>query len=406
MHFYRFLTDDGAPHSDGFNWRDQSNIDGFGRPAVTSANSTQAFTSWYDQEHYHWYGMPDFYFMSGDELVKEAILDGYADWHLSTGVYQSGVSSGVEDRLFDTRADAVTLLSAARMAVFLNAIGNTADATTVLNNAERLYDTDVKSVLCTNAEAASQGCTPGPVTGYGAPWPNEGISRTRGTIWSGGGTDHWCGVSASPNGWRFYSTWSGGSFTALGLWEFANAKGSGWSGYWDAKDLVYGIAQGAQDEFWYQQGNGRWDQDGWRLGAAFDRGGNCDAPPPTEDQEYFRPQPILSHWMIHYMRYLVDGSTDWAGKVRIAMLKAVNYTGANTADFNGYQLGAVIAAQNSPSSPTLQNLTITSFINNGGGTVHSRLDCAERRLELSYQVGTEADRRLDWVRRANEHLRR
>lgn len=390
-HFYRFQTDDTLPHSDGFNWRDfPAQTDQFGRPEqgyTNSLNVTLAHRSWFDQEHGHWYGMTDYYFMSGDELVKEALLDGYADWHLDDTAYQAGDFGG----LFDSRADGVNILSAARYATFLKAIGNTAEAATVLNNAADLFAADVKGVLCTNAEQASQGCTTGPA--HGGPWPDEGTSRTRGMVWSGGGLGSWCGVS-SP-GLRFHSTWSSGAFVQQGLLELADAKGPSWSDYWLAQDLAYGMAQGNDDELWRSLGNGRWDQDGWRFGNAFDIPANCASPPPTVDQDYWNNPAQLSHWMTHYTRYRIEGSTNWVEKVRIAMLKAVNYTGVNTADYYGYQLGAVIAAFSTPTAPTLTTVPITNVVPNGGGsyTVSWVVPAGAK----SYRIKWGSKRIVDWI---------
>jgi hypothetical protein len=399
-HFYRFLTDDAAPHSDGFNWRDKPGMDSFGRPGtISSLNSGLAFTSWYDEEHYHWYGMPDYYFMSGDETVKDAILDGYADWHLNTTAQQAGNYPGTSN----SRSVGVTLLSAARVGTFLRAIGQTSEADTVLNNAAALYNFAIVPVLCTNAEQSSQGCTTGATLSeplkWETDWKNFGVSRTRGIVWKGGGASTWCGVDRLPAYYRFYSTWASGAFNVLGLWELAQAKGTGWNEYWRALDLAYGIIQGANDEFWFEQGNGRWDQDGWRSGTAFDRPGNCTVSPetgsPAFDQQYFVPQPILSHWMLYYVKHQIDGSTDWVSDVRKSLLKSVNYTGSGTADFYGYQIGAVIHAATTGSARTLQTRPITSFADNGGGSY--TIGWTVPSGAQSYRIKWGAKQLVDWI---------
>ena len=165
-HFYRFQAESAFPHSDGFNWRDQTGqYDGFGFPSTTSANSSLSFRNWKDQEHGHWYGMTDYYFLTGDEAIKEALLDGPKDWFLNPNTYQNGVAGG----LFNTRSIAGQLIGAARFSKFLAAIGDP-DAAGVLAQGTNAYNAQVKPELCVSGYPV--GCVLGPVDG--GPWTTEG----------------------------------------------------------------------------------------------------------------------------------------------------------------------------------------------------------------------------------------
>src|SRR5207244_3786197 len=74
-HFYKFLTEKAFPMSDGFDWRTAppSESQYFGYPTATSANSSKGMRDWVEagMEHSHWYGMPEYYFMSGDETIHD-----------------------------------------------------------------------------------------------------------------------------------------------------------------------------------------------------------------------------------------------------------------------------------------------------------------------------------------------
>jgi len=82
---YRFDAEQAFPRSDGFNWRTSgSSLDSWGFPTAGSTNSGLANRAWVDQEHAHWYGMVDYYYLSGDETIHDAINDGPKDRFLNT----------------------------------------------------------------------------------------------------------------------------------------------------------------------------------------------------------------------------------------------------------------------------------------------------------------------------------
>ena len=97
-------------------------LDGYGFPSnVKSANTAPVNRTWIDEEHAHWYGMGDYYFLTGDETVKDQMLDGVGDRFLNTSTI---VGTG---HLWNTRAVGAQLMGLARYRRFLNTIGDAAD---------------------------------------------------------------------------------------------------------------------------------------------------------------------------------------------------------------------------------------------------------------------------------------
>jgi hypothetical protein len=391
-HFYRYQTDDVFPHSDGFAWKDQTSlIDLFGRPAnVGSLNDSLAFRNWIDQEHSHWYGMGDYYFMSGDELAREQLLDGVMDWFTATGRYQSDLAL-----LYDTRAVGGLLLGAARYATFLRAIGDTAGATAVLDNATKVYDAQVKTELCPVSDAPYTGCTPNP----GSPTyfdnaPN-GVSRLRGIHWGDQGfLQNYCGVGNLTR--RFSSILMSG-ILINGILEFRDAKGSGWGDYLNSLDLAYGISQGSlgesTSETWYDNGNGRWDQNGPRAFSLVDVESDC--PSGVDDQSY-EVGARQTHWMHFYVKYLVEGSTSkWRQKFNISLQKLMAALGVNWHEMGSYLVSPLIKVVNAPGPTILNAVPITGVTDNGGGSYTIRWTVPAN--TQSYRIKYGPKQIVDWI---------
>ncbi len=350
-HFYRFQADAAWPHSDGFNWRDKvGEIDGFGFPTAQSANSSLAFQDWLDQEHGHWYGMTDYYFMTGDETAKDAMLDGTKDWFLNANTYQSGKNGG----LYNTRSVGVQLMGAARFSQFLAAVGDPTSAATVLANTTSTYNVQVQPELCVSGYPT--GCTIGGSVDGGS-WTTQGISRTRGLHWgAAGSSESWCGA---PHSYRISAVFQTGVLIQ-GMLEFRTAKGSAWSDYWNALDLAYGLAKWATTEMYVDDGTGHWDVNGFRYYDALDVPSGCN--------ETYAPIAQQTVSMIFLAKYLVEGTKDWATKFKINVQKDASALGTSTSDFGAYQIAAVANVLSSPVPAILQPVTITGFTDNGGGS--------------------------------------
>jgi hypothetical protein len=211
-----------------------------GFPAVAARNSEQANRCWIDQEHAHWYGMTDYYFLTGDESVKDAILNGPKDRFLN-GLIQSN-----NGRLWNTRAVGIDLLGATRLYEFLSATGDP-DAKTLLTITDHVLDLQVFPDL--------------KVSGFGK--AESGVSRVR-------GVHHGCcstakfGMLADQREAQPFQH----SILIEGLWEYAHTRGRTWPRYWDVLDLADGLAEWCLREVYID--TGQWPSSGFRYIIALD----------------------------------------------------------------------------------------------------------------------------------------
>jgi hypothetical protein len=363
-HFYRFLADSAWPRADGFAWRNQPHantsnpqVDGFGFPTATSANSSLAMGSanWIDQEHGHWYGLPDYYMMTGDETIHDGLLDGPKDWFLNPDTYQNGSFGG----LWNSRAVGVELMGASRFSTFLTSTGDS-DAPTVLTQGANDYLAQVNTQLCVSGFPT--GCTFGPIQPSGS-WVTQGISRTRGLHY--GGTSSyltpWCGNNnAQVRGAATFMTTN----LIQGILELRNAEGSNWSEYTNSLDLAYGISRWSLSEMFVDDGSGNWEVNGFRYYVALDLSATCGG---TQDPHTV-PQAQQTVWFSFLPKYLVDGDTSWAGKFKIGIQRDEAAIGTTTSDFGAYSPAHMMTIINNPTTTVLNNVPITSAVANGGGS--------------------------------------
>jgi hypothetical protein len=358
-HTYRFQTDDVFPHSDGFAWRDQSVDPGYGRPegaAWTSQNDTEAFRSWIDSQHQHWSGMMDYYFLTGDELVKEAILDGPLDMYTTPNTYGTDFAL-----LGASREVGARLTGYARLYTFLNAIGEASEADTVIDYGTHIFEQQVKpTVLCAESDETALGCT-----APSFPWSDgvyDGYSPLRGVHWAGGGYGEWCGISGAQRGTGILQH----GILVGGMIEFLTVKGTGWSDYWLARDIAYGIARATIAESYYDDGSNEWDQEGFWAGLLIDARSGC-IEPATEDDHLVEAR--TSGWPLWTAIYMHHGSlSTFEDELNITVQKVMGALNTNWGENGSYQVTSLIDAIENPTSITLEDVTITSFVDNGGGS--------------------------------------
>ena len=211
QHFYAFQVEQVFPRSDyngssPFNWRGRpdSELGPTGLPeGIASLNDnlgcdpeeTSCGRNWIDPAHAHWYGMMDYYFMSGDEAVKDAIQDGASDVYGNPDV--KVVQNGT---YYNPRNVGEALMSDARLAVFYRSVGDTGSADKALLAGTRVLDKQVWPEL--------------QVSGFGT--ATQGVSRTRGLHFG-----------CCPPANRFAITFQEGILSE-GLWEFLQAEGPEW----------------------------------------------------------------------------------------------------------------------------------------------------------------------------------
>jgi len=460
-HFYRFLADSAWPRSDGFNWRDRPHLtasnpelDGFGFPTAASANSSLAtgHANWLDQEHGHWYGLPDYYFLSGDESIKDALLDGPKDYFLNLDTYQAGQYQGTSGwvntsgtavtyagtgdtfipemalspifigntlytiasitdsnhltltssagtqsfvsyssfgGLWNTRSVGVELKGASRLSTFLSAVGDS-DAPAVLTQGVNDYLSQVNSQLCVSGYPS--GCSFGPTQPAGT-WTTEGISRTRGLHY--GGTQSylnpWCGNNSAQV--RGAAPFFVGNLVE-GILLLRQTMGPSWSEYLNSLDLAYGLSRWSLSETYVDDGSGRWDINGFRYYIALDLPGSCAGMGGVQDS-HTQPQPQQTIWFDFLPKYLVDGDTSWANKFNIAIQRDMAALGMTTSDFGSYPISQLISVATSSPGNTLNPVSISSFTNNGGGSY--TLSWTVPAGAQSYRIKWGTKQIVDWI---------
>lgn len=211
-YFYRFVADQAFPRSDGFEWRTHSvtQLDFWGFPSLQPQNRLQAHRSWVDQNHAHWYGMTDYYFLSGDETIREAILDGIKDRFLNKDAQLNNGALG------SARAVGAALMGFARLYEFLRSIRDR-DAEAVLAVSDGVLEKEVLPELS--------------LSGFGS--APEGISRVRGVFGNQGYTVKYRKILDVRVAQTFLE-----SILIEGMWEYAQARGPLWSEYEELVDLA------------------------------------------------------------------------------------------------------------------------------------------------------------------------
>jgi hypothetical protein len=231
-HFYNFQAEQVFPRSDfngeaPFEWRDRpgSELNSDGLPNITSLNDDigcdpgekKCGRNWIDNSHAHWYGMMDYYFMSGDETIRDAIEDGASDIYGNPDI--AHVKNGT---YFNPRNVGEALMSDARLALFYRSLGSREKEERALSAGEQILSKQVWPEL--------------QVSGSGA--ASQGVSRTRGLHF---------GCCPPTN--RFAMPFQEGILSE-GLWEFMQAEGPAWPRGQLTFDLAYGIAEWTLKEAW------------------------------------------------------------------------------------------------------------------------------------------------------------
>jgi hypothetical protein len=247
-HFYTFQTEQVFPRSDDnqgapFHWRDrpEAELDPTGLPEpIISLNQgvgcdpgeAKCGRNWIDNAHAHWYGMIDYYFMTGDESIKDAILAGASDIYGNPKV--KVVCNGT---YYNPRNVGEALMSDARLALFYRAIGDHESENRALSAGTQVLSKQVWPEL--------------QLSGFGT--ASEGVSRTRGVHFG-----------CCPPTQRFAMPFQEGILSE-GLWEFLQAEGPAWPQRQLTFDLAYGIASWTLQEAWRNEGKGKGCRDGSGL---------------------------------------------------------------------------------------------------------------------------------------------
>jgi Big-like domain-containing protein/exo-rhamnogalacturonan lyase-like protein len=348
---YRFDAEQAFPRSDGFSWRTSgSSLDSWGFPTAGSTNSGNANRAWVDQEHAHWYGMVDYYYVSGDETIHDAINDGPKDRFLNT---TASLNTG---NLWNERAIGNELIALARM--YLLAKGtNDADAPGFLTVADKVMSTQVFPDI------------PNPAAPGTPAQAQQGTAMNRGIHYG------CCGWDSFPN--PPASNGPGGAGTGRqdkpfmtsimiqGVYELAQARGTGWTSttgtdqYNHALDYAYGMAH-------------------WALTEGYVDNGVC-SPVSTCGFVYEvfldYPQTLAAQngqetiWYPFYVEQLYKGDVGtWQRKLNIQLKQVDQANSGGSWDENAnYAVNQAIFSALHPGTITQQDVAVT-VVNNGAGS--------------------------------------
>jgi hypothetical protein len=243
-HFYTFQTEQVFPRSDyngstPFHWRDSfvpaaalatngvpGNINSLNNNLNCDPGANKCGRNWIEPvaEHAHWYGMIDYYFMTGNESIKDAIEDGATDEFGNPKITYIANSSYP-----NTRAVGAALMSAARLHNYYSSTGDSASAAQAFTTGDAILAGQIFPELT--------------LSGYGSS-ALKGVSRTRGVASEAMDTD-------GPD--RVYDPLMQGILNE-GLWEYSQEHGTSWTNYQKTFDLAEGVASSVIKKSFIQTG--------------------------------------------------------------------------------------------------------------------------------------------------------
>src|SRR5713226_397127 len=360
--FYRFAADQAFPRSDGFEWRSHtaSELDYWGFPSFQPLNRMESHRSWIDQNHAHWYGMTDYYFLSGDETIRDALLDGVKDRFLNTGAKLNNGSLG------SARSVGCALMGFARFYEFLRSISDP-DAEALLSVSHNVLRKEVLPELKLN--------------GFGnAP---VGISRVRGVYGNAAKEVKYRKVIDARAAQTFLH-----SILIEGMWEYAQARGPLWSGYEELMDLAYGLGLWALNEMFVD--TGELSSSGFRYLILLDYPNSNDANPD------FHISALGNVMFPFFIIHDLTGDTSWRDKFEIALRKSSQSFGKDWPRIANYGVTAVAHAVLHPESrPRLVDVPL-QVTSNGRGGVELSWTAPERALRYKLKF-IENRKIVDWL---------
>jgi Bacterial Ig domain len=382
--FYKMQAERSFPQSDGFDWRNKpaSETQNMNFPTATRANVAKGMDNWIEigLEHDHGYGMMDYYFLSGDEAIKDVLTDSVVDWLLDTNSTNNLITDG---KVWNARAAGVVMMWSARMYDFMLSMGDSTTANSILARGNTTWTTQVKSDLCVSGYPS--GCTPDPVGGNNLGAFQRGVSFVRGIpfqysqgIFQGGG----CSAldrAAAP----FQA-----SILLQGMWEYRKTRGSGWADYNSMFDVAYGISQWALNEGYGDNGSPTsWSGNGFRYYIAMDLADACDTDnyPPSARETVYYP---------FYITQQYTGTSAWKRQFKQVLQR--NQSVQNIDENYHYTIANAIYQDLHPDiTATLNTLPLTNFVDNGGGgyTISWTVPTGAQ----SYRIKWGAKQIVDWI---------
>ena len=392
--FYRFVEEQSLPRSDFANgWRGSgASLSMSGFPNDSSTGSANTMRLWIDRLHAHVYGIFDYYFMTGDESIKDTISQGFSDWLLNTGLTNNAANG-------PQRAIGVYLMAVNRMHDYQMAIGDPIDSATGVkgsteawNNAELALNSSVRPVMNTRGPFGSP-CSAANCAGPG----DYGTDPVRGVTWPQGAWTAWDSPPASGNnnpGGAGTSRNTGQLQEGIlieGIMEYAMNRGSSWAAFEDTMDLALANGMFVRNELTVS-GNPVLLSNGTRFGIALDYCNDpaapCSAGTHNTYAVYFAPNAFYYTMAILHQYW---GDTAWVQSFKDNLYQAYYSTGAaNMSEQSVYSMASLVyRALNPSSAPPLVDIPITGFVDNGGGSYTIRWTAPAAAQSYKFKWGTK-----------------
>lgn len=365
VHFYRMVVEHSFPRSDGFDWRDHpvNQLTPQGFPMIPSGNASYVFKNYVEDEHAHWYGLINYYFMTGDETVKDQLQDGVKDRYLNPRIlYNTG-------RQWASRDVGENLISLARLYVAYRAMGDP-DANQILTVADQVLNAQVFPELR--------------VSGFGN--NHQGTSRTRGIQFG------CCQGDSEPGGYtgRVSVTFHA-AILEEGLYELAHARGPSWDKYNLALDLAYGSAMWAFHEN-YGTLAGKPPSpmtNGFRYMTFLDFPNNT----PPGCCWWYRAGNTQTEWFHFFMLAAYSGDTGWGQEFQWYLQRIVS--GGDFVELGSYMVDAALGVLLHPPATRLVDIPLSVHQDgNGWYTLSWTVPQGVSSYRLKYTVGKKI---VDWL---------
>ncbi len=328
-HFYRMVLEQSFPRSDGFEWRTHplEELGPQGFPTNRSGNATYVYKNWMDDEHAHWYGLINYYFMTGDEAAKDQLEDGVKDRYLNTRIpYNSGWQ-------WASRDVGENLIALARLYTAFQAMGDP-DAKGILTVADQVLNTQVFPEL--------------QVAGFGT--SRKGTSRTRGIHYG------CCQGDAERGGYKGrVSVTFHAAILEQGLYEMAQARGRSWDNYNLVMDLAYGSAMWAvRENYGTMPGKSPSAMNsGFRYMTFLDFPNNT----PPECCWWYRPKNADTEWFHFYMLAAYSGDISWQKAFDWGLQKLIG--NGDLVELGSYMVDAALGQILHPPATRLVDVPVT-----------------------------------------------
>jgi hypothetical protein len=296
--------------------------------------------------------MIDYYFMTGDETIKDAIQDGASDIYGNPNV--KVVKNGT---YWSSRNIGEALMSDARLALFYRATGD--------------HESENRALLAGTQILSKQVWPELQVSGFGT--ASQGVSRTRGVQFG-----------CCPPAQRFAMPFQEG-ILGEGLWEFLQAEGPEWPQRRLTFDLAYGIASWALNEAWRTNGKGK----GCRTGTGLAYEIFIDRANDPLD-----PSCVHTVWFnfYNYAKYTGDAKL-WNDKFT-HYLQHINGNGAFYGEIGTIFEGAVVGEVLNPEPLQLVDVPLTA---EKAGSDTYRLTWSAPAGAESYRVKYSDKNIVEWL---------